>query len=142
METNQTACLFCKIIAGNIEAERIYEDEAMLAFLDHRPVFPGHVLLVPKTHYETLMDLPRELAQPLILATQKIAAAMERGLDAQGSFVAVNNRISQSVPHLHTHIVPRRKGDGLKGFFWPRHPYKSDEERKTFGEKLRLALQR
>src|SRR5579884_522924 len=132
-------CTFCQIIAGNISSESVFEDENLLGFLDHRPLFPGHVLLTPKAHYETLLDLPLELARPYLAAAQRIASALERGLGAQGSFVAINNRISQSVPHLHTHIVPRRKGDGLKGFFWPRHPYKSDQERAEIAKKLRNA---
>ncbi len=105
----------------------MYEDKFTLAFLDHRPLFPGHCLLIPKTHYETLPDLPRELIEPLFSAAQRLALAVETGMQAEGSFVALNNRVSQSVPHLHIHIVPRRKKDGLKGFFWPRRHYESQE---------------
>jgi histidine triad (HIT) family protein len=116
-------CLFCRIVSGEVEAAVVFEDEFCLAFLDHRPLFHGHCLLVPKAHYETLNDLPVELVRPVFENTQKLARAVETAMDAQGSFVAMNNRISQSVPHLHVHVVPRRKGDGLKGFFWPRTKY-------------------
>jgi histidine triad (HIT) family protein len=118
------ACVFCRIISGQISSYGVFEDEVTLAFLDHRPLFPGHCLLTPRTHYETLLDLPATLFKPLMANAQLLARAVERGLDAHGSFVAINNRISQSVPHLHIHVVPRRRKDGLKGFFWPRQPYK------------------
>jgi histidine triad (HIT) family protein len=98
-------------------------DEVSLAFLDRRPLFPGHCLLVPKDHYETIVDLPTKLIPPLFNNVQLLAQAVEKGLKAEGSFVAINNRVSQSVPHLHIHIVPRRRMDGLRGFFWPRHTY-------------------
>jgi histidine triad (HIT) family protein len=104
----------------------VFEDEVTLAFLDYRPLFPGHCLLVPKQHYETLLELPPTYFTPMMANTQLLARAVERGLEAHGSFVAVNNRVSQSVPHLHIHIVPRRRKDGLKGFFWPRQPYKDE----------------
>jgi histidine triad (HIT) family protein len=119
-------CIFCRIVAGEIPSHTVFEDDVALAFLDHRPLFPGHCLLVPKTHYETLLDLPATLFTPILATAQLLARAVERGLEAQGSFVAINNRISQSVPHLHIHVVPRRHKDGLKGFFWPRQPYKDD----------------
>lgn len=105
----------------------MFEDKVSLAFLDYRPLFPGHCLLVPKDHYETIIDLPTRLITPLFNNVQLLAHAIEKGLMAEGSFVAINNRVSQSVPHLHIHIVPRRRKDGLKGFFWPRHPYKDKE---------------
>ena len=120
------SCTFCRIIGGEIASYTVFEDDMSLAFLDHRPLFPGHCLLVPKIHYETLMDLPTALLMPLMANTQLIAGAVERGLEAHGSFVAINNRISQSVPHVHIHVVPRRRKDGLKGFFWPRQPYKDE----------------
>ncbi len=119
-------CIFCGIAAGTTSAAIVYQDEHLLAFLDHRPLFPGHVLLIPKAHYETLADLPAKLDGTFLAAGKALAAAVEAGMKAEGSFVAVNNRVSQSVPHLHMHIVPRRRGDGLKGFFWPRHPYRDD----------------
>jgi histidine triad (HIT) family protein len=121
-------CVFCDIVSGLIPAYRVLEDEATVAFLDHRPLLPGHVLVVPRTHYETLGDLPAEMVGPLFVNVQRLALAVEQGLNADGSFVAVNIRISQSVPHLHVHVVPRRKGDGLFGktFQWMRRPYPSE----------------
>ena len=106
----------------------VFEDETALAFLDHRPVFPGHTLLIPKQHIETLADLPASLVQPFFSDAQMLSRAVESALVADGTFVAINNKVSQSVPHLHVHIVPRRKKDGLRGFFWPRQPYKTTEE--------------
>jgi histidine triad (HIT) family protein len=120
------ACVFCRIIGGEVPGHVVFEDEVTLAFLDYRPLFPGHCLLVPKQHYETLLELPPTYFTPMMANTQLLARAVERGLEAHGSFVAVNNRVSQSVPHLHIHIVPRRRKDGLKGFFWPRQPYKDE----------------
>ena len=120
------SCTFCRIIGGEIAGYTVFEDDVTLAFLDHRPLFPGHCLLVPKTHNGTLLDLPTALLTPLMVNAQILARAVERGLEAHGSFVAINNRISQSVPHLHIHVVPRRRKDGLKGFFWPRQPYKDE----------------
>jgi len=122
------SCLFCSIVQKDLKATLVFEDETSLAFLDHRPLFPGHCLLVPKDHYETLTDLPKNVVGPFFRNTQLLARAVELAMDAQGSFVAMNNRVSQSVPHLHVHVVPRRKGDGLKGFFWPRTKYKTDSE--------------
>jgi len=120
-------CLFCEIARHAIPAAIVFEDDNSLAFLDHRPLFHGHCLLIPKDHAETLADLPQDAVGPLFQTAQLLAKAVEQGMSAEGSFVAVNNRISQSVPHLHIHIVPRRKGDGLKGFFWPRTKYADDE---------------
>ena len=120
-------CLFCEIGRHAIPAAIVFEDENSLAFLDHRPLFHGHCLLIPKDHAETLADLPADAVGPLFRNAQLLARAVEQGMNAEGSFVAVNNRVSQSVPHLHVHIVPRRKGDGLKGFFWPRAKYADDE---------------
>jgi histidine triad (HIT) family protein len=121
-------CIFCKIIAGELPAPVVFEDDLSLAFLDHRPVFPGHTLLVPRIHCETLADLPRDLLGPFFQNAQLLASAVEQGLVAHGTFVGINNRVSQSVPHLHVHIVPRRRKDGLRGFFWPRHKYESNEQ--------------
>ena len=121
--TSSPSCLFCQIIHGERKSQVVFESEETLAFLDRRPLFPGHCLIVPKEHYATLLDLPEALLRPLFSVAQLLARALEQGLGAEGSFVAVNNRISQSVPHLHIHVVPRRHKDGLKGFFWPRHPY-------------------
>ena len=121
-------------------AEVVFEDEMSLAFLDHRPLFLGHSLLIPKRHFETLVDLPGDLVEPLFANTQLLARAVQAAMTAEGTFIAMNNKISQSVPHLHVHIVPRRRKDGLKGFFWPRHRYKSDEEMKTTAESVRSAV--
>ena len=117
-----------------------FQDDISLAFLDHRPLFPGHCLLVPKEHYETLTDLPADLVGPFFKNVQLLATAVEVALEAHGSFVAINNRVSQSVPHLHTHIVPRRRKDGLKGFFWPRYPYKSEDEADAVQTAIRSEL--
>ena len=122
------SCLFCKIASGELEATVVYKDEISLAFLDHRPLFPGHCLLVPKEHFETLSDLPSSLIGPFFQSVQLLSRGVEAAMAAEGNFVAMNNRVSQSVPHLHVHIVPRRKKDGLKGFFWPRTKYVSEEE--------------
>ncbi len=121
-------CLFCKIALGKLDASVVFEDEISLAFLDHRPLFVGHSLLVPKKHFELLSDLPAALVGPFFENTQLLSRAVEVGMGAEGTFVAMNNRVSQSVPHLHVHVVPRRKKDGLKGFFWPRTKYKNEEE--------------
>jgi histidine triad (HIT) family protein len=119
-------CIFCRIAAREIPAEIVYEDQHAMAFLDIDPLFPGHTLLIPKGHCETLTDLPPGQVAPLFQNAQKLTRAVESALEAEGSFLGINNRISQSVPHLHIHIVPRRKKDGLRGFFWPRRKYLSD----------------
>jgi len=121
-------CLFCGIVNGVVSASIVFEDEISTAFLDHRPLFPGHCLLVPKKHFETLTDLPGELVGPFFQNAQLLVGAVEVALEAEGSFVAMNNRVSQSVPHLHVHVVPRRRKDGLKGFFWPRNKYVDQAE--------------
>jgi histidine triad (HIT) family protein len=133
-------CLFCRIAAGETNAHTVLETESLLAFLDHRPVFKGHVLLLPREHVVTLPELPGALRDPFLAAAQRLATAMVEGLGAQGSFVAVNNTVSQSVAHLHLHVVPRTKGDGLRGFFWPRHKYSSDEEMREYADRLVAAL--
>jgi histidine triad (HIT) family protein len=133
-------CLFCDIVAGKIPAEIVWRSDSALAFLDHRPLFPGHVLLVPSSHIETLANLPAAQVGPLFQAVQKLETAVERALEAEGTFIAINNRVSQSVPHLHIHIVPRRKGDGLKGFFWPRRKYDSEEHLRETAENIRQAI--
>jgi len=129
-------CLFCRIVSGEVPAVVVYQDKNTLAFLDHRPLFPGHTLLVPRAHYETLGDLPAAQVEPFFKNAQLLSRVIERAMEAEGSFVAMNNRVSQSVPHLHVHIVPRRRKDGLKGFFWPRTKYKSDEEMEVVREKI------
>jgi histidine triad (HIT) family protein len=133
-------CLFCGIAAGGVAATVVLDEPAVVGFLDVRPVFKGHVLVVPRDHHETLADLPAELLPVVFGAAQRVAAAVEDGLDAGGTFVAMNNRVSQSVPHLHVHVVPRTKGDGLRGFFWPRTKYESDAEREEYGARVRAAL--
>jgi histidine triad (HIT) family protein len=133
-------CLFCGIVNDEVSAVVVFQDDISLAFLDHRPLFPGHCLLVPRSHFETLSDLPSELVGPFFQNVQLLARAVELGLDAEGSFVAMNNRVSQSVPHLHVHIMPRRKKDGLKGFFWPRNKYESDAELSKVQKAIQSAI--
>lgn len=133
-------CAFCKIVRSEVQSYRVFEDGISLAFLDRRPLFPGHCLLIPKGHYETLIDLPASLVGPLFQNAQLLAHAMEKGLAAEGTFVAINNRISQSVPHVHIHIVPRHKKDGLKGFFWPRQHYKDEAATISIQDILRSTI--
>jgi histidine triad (HIT) family protein len=135
-------CLFCRIVSGEVPATVVYEDEKSIAFLDHRPLFHGHTLLVPRQHFETLGDLPTSLVGPYFKTAQLLARVVEAALDAEGTFVAMNNRVSQSVPHLHVHVVPRRRKDGLKGFFWPRTKYKGEEEIKAVQRKIVAALKK
>jgi histidine triad (HIT) family protein len=136
------SCTFCQIAAGSIAAPIVHEDESSIAFLDHRPLFPGHVLLIPRRHIETLADLPPADVVPLFLQAQTLCRAVEEALGAEGSFLAINNRVSQSVPHLHVHIVPRRRKDGLKGFFWPRTKYRDAAEMEAVRVALQNVLQR
>jgi histidine triad (HIT) family protein len=138
---SQTGCTFCAIVEG-APAHRVLDEPELLGFLDVRPVFKGHVLLVPRDHVETLLDLPDVLRVPFLAAIQRLAEAMESGLGSQGSFIAVNNRVSQSVPHLHAHVIPRTKGDGLRGFLWPRHKYAGEAEADHYAERLRVSLSR
>ena len=135
-------CLFCRIVSGELPATIVYEDDNSVAFLDHRPLFHGHTLLVPREHVETLGELSSNLIGPYFEAAQLLARVVESAMDAEGTFVAMNNRVSQSVPHLHVHVVPRRKKDGLKGFFWPRTKYKSDEEMEEVKQKIIAALKK
>jgi histidine triad (HIT) family protein len=116
-----TACTFCRIRDGEISAHFVLEEDEVLAFLDSRPLFPGHVLLIPRTHYETFADLPEALIPPFFGAGQRLDRAVKAAMEADGTLLAINNTVSQSVPHLHLHVVPRRRKDGLRGFFWPRH---------------------
>ena len=129
-------CPFCRIAGGEAPAAVVLQTETVAAFLDHRPLFPGHCLVVPRPHVETLGDLPAALTAPLWDAVRGLARAVEAALGADGSFVAVNNRVSQSVPHLHVHVVPRRRGDGLRGFFWPRGRYASEAEREEIRRRI------
>jgi len=134
-------CIFCDIATGTVPAHVVFEDGVSLAFLDHRPLFPGHTLLIPRKHHETLADLPSELVGPFFSVAQRLARAIPEAMDAAGSFVAMNNVVSQSVPHLHVHVVPRRPKDGLRGFFWPRMRYKGgDEEMASVAAAIRAAV--
>ncbi|MDX6633138.1 MAG: histidine triad family protein [Solirubrobacterales bacterium] len=133
-------CLFCRIVAGELDAATVYEDEHCLGFLDHRPLFPGHTLLVPRQHHETLADLPPDLVAPFFTAVQLLSVAVPKAMEAEGSFVAMNNRVSQSVPHLHAHIAPRRPKDGLRGFFWPRTKYEDDAHLGDVAGRIREAI--
>jgi histidine triad (HIT) family protein len=135
-----TDCAFCVVVSDLDGSHVVFEDADTVAFLDHRPVFKGHVLLVPRLHVATLPALPAELVSPLFTVAQRLSEAMVTGLGAQGSFVAMNNVVSQSVPHLHVHIVPRSKGDGLRGFFWPRTRYADDDEAADHSARIRAAL--
>lgn len=132
-------CVFCSILAGDVPADLVLDEPDFAAFLDRRPVFKGHVLLVPREHVVTLPDLPAGLRDGLLAAAQRLASAVVDGLGAQGSFVAMNNVVSQSVAHLHLHVVPRTKGDGLRGFFWPRTTY-ADGEAAEYAARLRAVL--
>ncbi len=133
-------CAFCAIVAGTAPAAVVLDEPDVLAFLDVRPLFAGHVLTVPKEHHVALADLPAPLLPVLFDAVQRLSAAVPLAMAAQGSFVAVNNLVSQSVPHLHVHVVPRTRGDGLRGFFWPRTRYRSDQEMEAAAESIRKAL--
>jgi histidine triad (HIT) family protein len=135
-----SACTFCEIAAGRREADLVLDEDEALAFLDRRPVFPGHTLLVPRRHVDSLDDLPPELVAPLFDAARRLSRAVRVAVEADGSFVGVNNRISQSVPHLHIHILPRRRRDGLRGFFWPRLGYEDEVHRLRTAEAIRAAL--
>ncbi len=133
-------CTFCDIAAGRMAAQLVETGEQTVAFLDARPVFKGHVLVVPREHYVTLADLPEALIGPFFAAVRRISAAIPGALGAQGTFVGLNNVVSQSVPHLHAHIVPRTRGDGLRGFFWPRTRYASDAEAQEYASRIRGSL--
>lgn len=139
---SEATCRFCQIVAGDESAHVVFEDERTLAFLDNRPLFPGHSLLVPRDHYETLADLPDELVGPLFATARLLSVAIPRAMRKPGSFVALNNVVSQSVPHIHVHVVPRKQKDGLRGFFWPRTKYDSDEEIREVAERVRKAVAR
>src|SRR2546426_5407477 len=133
-------CVFCEIVAGDVAAPIVFEDETTIAFLDHRPVFPGHCLLVPRDHFETFADLPAAVLAPFFASAQLLTRAVEEALEAHGTFVGINNRVSQSVPHLHVHIVPRRRKDGLRGFFWPRNKYENAEQMPLIQEAIKSTI--
>ena len=134
------SCLFCRIVAGDEPATIVWRDDAVVAFLDVRPVFPGHCLVAPTAHHETLADLPAPEVGPFFTFVQRMSVAVPAAMGAEGTFVAVNNRVSQSVPHLHVHVVPRTKGDGLRGFFWPRTKYTDAAEAEGYAARLRAVL--
>jgi histidine triad (HIT) family protein len=142
MNAAKTECAFCRIIGGETPAHVVLDEPGVLGFLDIRPLFPGHVLVVPKRHFETLTDLPAEMVEPLFGATRRATAAVEAAMGADGSFVAMNNRVSQSVPHLHVHVVPRKRKDGLRGFMWPRQRYSDEAAMATTARAIRDALAR
>jgi histidine triad (HIT) family protein len=133
-------CIFCQIRDGGIPAHIVLDEPDVLAFLDQRPVFPGHVLVVPKVHHDTLMDLPADALAPLFGAAQRVARAVMAALEADGTFVGINNVVSQSVPHVHVHVVPRKRKDGLRGFFWPRQKYADDEAMAAVAASIRAAV--
>ena len=133
-------CLFCAAVAGSLNVQTVLSTPAIFAFLDHRPVFKGHVLVVPRTHVATLADLPPDDVGGYFTEVRRVAIGVETGLGADGTFVALNNKISQSVPHLHTHVVPRKKGDGLRGFFWPRTKYNGPDEAADYAARVAAAL--
>lgn len=133
-------CLFCRIAAGEHDAAVVLDERHAIAFLDHRPLFPGHCLLIPREHHETLADLPTELLEPFFVTLQRLSRAVPDAMGKPGSFLAINNVVSQSVPHLHAHVAPREPKDGLRGFFWPRTKYESDAQRDEARDAIRAAL--
>jgi histidine triad (HIT) family protein len=134
-------CVFCAIVAGSVPAFTVIDSPSGVGFLDTRPVFKGHVLVAPRAHVIQLSDLPPDVLPGYFELVQRVATAVPAALGAQGTFVAINNIVSQSVPHLHTHVVPRTKGDGLRGFFWPRHKYEGDEEAASYAKRIAESLQ-
>ena len=139
--TADPSCTFCRIVSGELPAHVVLDDDVALAFLDDRPLFAGHVLLVPRDHIAALPDLPMDQVGPYFERVQRIASALPAALGAQGTFVATNTIVSQSVPHLHVHVVPRTKGDGLRGFFWPRMKYDDDAHAASVAATIRAALE-
>jgi histidine triad (HIT) family protein len=137
---SRSDCAFCAIVAGETEAHVVFEDEATLAFLDNRPLFHGHTLLVPREHHEAIWDLPDELVGPLFANARMLAVAVREAMGSEGVFIANNNVVSQSVPHLHVHVVPRNRKDGLRGFFWPRRKYEAEEEAEAAARAIRAAV--
>lgn len=135
-----TECVFCQIIDGELPAYRVYENGAAVAFLDRRPLFHGHTLVVARSHVETVTDLPEESVGAYFTAVRHVTGAVERGMEAVGSFVAANNRVSQSVPHLHFHVVPRTPKDGLRGFFWPRTEYEDETQARKVAARIRAEV--
>jgi len=142
MAQESVNCAFCQIASGEAEAEIVFEDEVSLAFLDNRPLFHGHSLLIPRAHHETMADLPDELLGALFANARLLSRAIPEAMGKPGSFVALNNVVSQSVPHLHVHIVPRKPRDGLRGFFWPRTKYRGGEQMAAVAAAVREAVSR
>jgi len=142
LSTNSTGCTFCRIIRGEEKAYKVFEDDFSIVFLDIHPLFHGHCLVVPKEHYETLADLPDESIERIFKNAKLVSQAVEVALKADGSFIGINNKVSQSVPHLHIHIIPRRKGDGLKGFFWPRTRYKDEKELLEIQSMIKTSIEK
>jgi histidine triad (HIT) family protein len=138
--TKSMECTFCKIVSGELPARIVFSDDVSMAFLDQRPIFPGHCLLIPKVHVETIEDIQPDLAGPFFYNAKRLAIAVRKGVGAQGTFMGINNIVSQSVPHLHMHIVPRRPKDGLRGFFWPRQKYESEEQAVRIQEAIKQEL--
>jgi histidine triad (HIT) family protein len=138
----QADCVFCQIVSGETEAHVVFEDEHSLAFLDVRPLFPGHTLLIPRNHHEAIWDLPDELIEPLFANARLLSIAVREATRSAGAFVAANNIVSQSVPHFHIHMVPRNRKDGLRGFFWPRTKYESDDDARKAADSVREAVKR
>ena len=134
-------CRFCAIVTGDERAHVVFEDEISIAFLDHRPLFPGHALLVPREHFETVWDLPDDLVGPLFTTAKSLSGAIRTAMGSQGAFIALNNVVSQSVPHLHIHLVPRNRKDGLRGFFWPRRKYDGESHMRETAAKIREVLE-
>jgi len=134
-------CVFCRIARGNVQSLLVFEDEMSVAFLDNNPVFPGHCLLVPKVHHQLIEQFPRELVDPLFANLQLVSKAVKLGMKADGTFLGINNGVSQHVPHLHIHVVPRRKGDGLKGFFWPRTKYPDEKTAEDIQQAIKSAIE-
>ncbi len=141
MSPADPTCTVCRIITGELDASIVLDTPEAVAFLDHRPLFPGHTLVVPRDHVATLPDLPAAEVGPFFLAVQRVAAVLPDAVDAAGTFVAANNVVSQSLPHLHVHVVPRRPKDGLRGFFWPRQRYETPEEMAAVADRIRGHLQ-
>jgi histidine triad (HIT) family protein len=135
-------CIFCQIVSGEIPSHVVLDEELTLGFLDVRPLFPGHTLLVPKAHHETLSDLPPDLIEPFFATAQRLGRAVEVAMDAHGSLIVINNKVSQSVPHLHLHLVPRKFKDGLRGFLWPRKPYRDEAQAEHVADKIRTTLRK
>ena len=142
LDSHSSDCVFCKVATADLPAFIVYEGRDFIAFLDSHPLFPGHVLLCPREHYVTLLELPQRLAGAAMMTVQLLARAVESAVDAEGTFIAINNRVSQTVPHLHIHIVPRRRRDGLKGFFWPRQNYQDDAAREAVRDAIEREVQK